>query len=124
MKVVNIEILPIRDGDRGTASIHVEKRRGDAWVREKVFDVTVGAVEAKRKLLIEDDERIVVLGSVAETVVFDKEQNAAVRVPAGQTAPPIAEPSPPSAESPKPVTPSPQPVRSMLPSGSPVTPKR
>lgn len=80
MKVVNIEICGVNDGDRVSATVIQERKRGDNWNRLKSWDVTSGMPEAKRKILLEDDERLVIEGREVEKIVFDKNQNAAVRV--------------------------------------------
>lgn len=80
MLVVNVEVLKIRDSDTGSATIHVEKRRGEAWLREKVYDFTPSTPDARRRLVLEDDQRVVVMGVAGTEVVFDKEQSAAVPV--------------------------------------------
>lgn len=79
MKVVYIEVLPVAEGDVVQAVVLVEKRKGESWNRMKSWDVVSGMPEAKRRIILEDDERVVIEGSATHTLVFDKEQNAAVR---------------------------------------------
>lgn len=82
MMVVEVTIRSIRDTETASAAIIQEQKRGDTFNRVKVTDVTSGTPEATvRKILLADDERLVIEGRADTKVVFDKEQNAAVPVP-------------------------------------------
>lgn len=80
MKAIVVEVHAIRDGERVSASVIVERRRSDHWVREKVTDVMSGMPDSKRRILLEDDQRVVIEGRSNVEYVFDKEQNASVPV--------------------------------------------
>lgn len=77
MKIVNVEVLPLRPQEQVGATIIVEKRRGDTWTRSKAFDVTSGTPEANRRILLDDDERVVIEGAAKTIMQYDPVQNAA-----------------------------------------------
>lgn len=80
MKAIVVEVHAIRDGERVSASVIIERKRDDQWIREKVIDVASGMADSKRRLLLEDDQRVVIEGKSNVEYVFDKEQNASVPV--------------------------------------------
>lgn len=80
MKVVLVEVLAINDNESVSATIILEKKKGDTYNRIEAFDVTSGTLEAKRRLLLADDERVVVEGRAQETHRYDPEQKASVAI--------------------------------------------
>lgn len=82
MKVVEVTLRSSRDDEDVDGTIMLETKRGDTWNREQAFDVTSGTDAAHRTFLLEDDQRVVVEGRPREAIVLDRDQRAAVRVPA------------------------------------------
>ena len=80
MKVVLVEVLAINDNESVGATIILEKKKGDTYNRMEAFDVTSGTPEAKRRLLLADDERVVIEGRAHETHRYDPEQKASVAI--------------------------------------------
>lgn len=81
MKIVTVEVLPVRDGETVSATIIQEQRRSETWNRVKAWDVMSGTPEAKRRIMLEDNERVVVEGRADTTLVYDPEQKAAIPMP-------------------------------------------
>ena len=80
MYMVTISISPVREGERASGSVAVEEKQGDFWKRVEVLSLISNTADQERKLLLSDRQRIVVEGSGAQAVVYDREQNAAVVV--------------------------------------------
>lgn len=86
MKVVEVKVVSIRDGEVVSATIIQEQKRNDYWTRVKAWDVMSGTPEASRRVLLEDDERLVIEGRASTHVVYDQEQKAAVVMPTDPAA--------------------------------------
>lgn len=86
---LKISISPVRDGERVSGTLAIDRRRGDAWVGEKTLTLVSGDPGAERTIMLADDQRITFTGSSSTEIVYDKQQMAAVRVP---KAPPAASP--------------------------------
>jgi len=82
MKVVEVTLRSSRDDEDVDGTFIVEEQRGDVWNRSQAYDVTSGTDSAHRTFLLEDNERIVVMGRPTEVIVLDRDQRAAVRLPA------------------------------------------
>lgn len=78
MKVVLVEILSTNDNEKVDATIIVEQKRGEGVRRINAWDVTSGFPEAKRRILLEDDERVVIEGRGGPVKVYDPKQMALV----------------------------------------------
>lgn len=81
MKIVKVEVLPIRDGETVSATIIQEQKKGEAWNRVKAWDVESGTPDASRRVMLDDNERLVIEGRSSTVTVFDQAQNAAVPMP-------------------------------------------
>jgi hypothetical protein len=86
MKVVNIEILPAKDGEVVTAVITEETQQGGSWKEGSKNTVYSGTPEAKRTILLDDDDRVIIEGKVEAEVVYDAVQGSATRVYRGEKA--------------------------------------
>lgn len=75
MKVLQITVNSIREGEEVVANLMVEQKKGETWNRTKVVTVTSGTPEATRQLVLEDNERLVIEGDTKKKVVYDREQN-------------------------------------------------
>lgn len=78
MKVIRIAINAANDGDKVSGSISIHRRRSGAWVVDEVINYISGDPGAERTFLLADDQRLVVEGESSTTVVYDREQSAAV----------------------------------------------
>jgi hypothetical protein len=86
MKIVNIEVLPAKDGEVVTAIITEETQKSGSWKEGSKSTVQSGTPEAKRTVLLDDDDRVIIEGRVEAMVTLDKEQSAAKRVFVGEKA--------------------------------------
>lgn len=86
MWTAEVTIRSVRDGETATVTIIHEQKRGDAWIRAKAVDVASDTPEATRKIMLADNERLVIEGKSDTRVVFNKDQNAAVPVPTNPAA--------------------------------------
>jgi hypothetical protein len=75
MKVVKLTV----DGTdkEETASLHIESKRGDTWVVDRVIDVTTGQPNASQQVELRDDQRLVIV-PVVRKMTYDREQAAVV----------------------------------------------
>lgn len=80
MRVVKLQIDTVASGPEAFA-IRIEGKRGETFMIERVIDGMTGSPESKQTIELRDDQRLTIEPRVAE-VRFDKEQNAAVVVPA------------------------------------------
>lgn len=78
MYSVKIELGSVRDGEKASASVAIEERRGSGWTRSEVRTILSGEPEAKRSLVLRNDQRVVIEGKSDVEVRFDPVQNAAV----------------------------------------------
>lgn len=81
MKVVEVTLRSSRDDEDVNGTFVLEKKRGDTWTRQEGYDVTSGTEAASRRFLLADDERIVVEGRPTESIIYDADQRAAIRLP-------------------------------------------
>lgn len=81
MLSLKISILPIRDGERASGTLAIDRKRGDAWVGEKTLTLVSGDPGSERTIVLADDQRITFMGSSGTEVVYDKQQMAAVLRP-------------------------------------------
>src|SRR4249919_2967243 len=86
MKVVNVEILPAKDGEVVTAVITEETQKGGSWKEGSKTTVKSGTPEAKRTILLDEDDRIIIEGRVEAEVVYDPTQMSAKMVYRGEKA--------------------------------------
>lgn len=60
-------------------TFEVQRLRGDTWVTDSSVAITSGTADAEKKVLLDDNTRVVIMARGADTeVVFDREQNAAM----------------------------------------------
>lgn len=69
----------------------IEQFVNGAWHTKESVDVVSGTPEAKRRFLLERDERLVVVELLTEIPVWDHEQMATKMVPQIVTVPPVPE---------------------------------
>lgn len=81
MQTIELQVHPIRDGEKATGLVVVERRQGDAWIRVREWDVSSADKSAYRKVVIEDDQRLIVEPRPATEVVYDRETFRAKEVP-------------------------------------------
>lgn len=86
MKVVRIEILSAQDGVTERATLKVERQEQDAWKEDASYGMITGDPTGVRQIMIDDNQRIIIEGSSAYELVFDKEQMATVRRPRDEKA--------------------------------------
>lgn len=77
MKAIEVVIHSVGTGEEVVANLIVEQQKGEIWNRSKVITVVSGSPEASRRLLLEDNERLVIDGTTSKKVVYDREQNMA-----------------------------------------------
>src|SRR5678816_1420242 len=78
MLSLKLVLSAIRDGEKASGSIAIDRKKNDMWVRESSIDLVSGTPSAERTILLENDQRMVLEGSSNVEVIYDKEQNAAV----------------------------------------------
>jgi hypothetical protein len=86
MRVVEITLLTSRDDVSERFTIAVHRKRADTWVAQQSWDVMGGSPEGKRRLMIEDGDRIVIDTLDPVTMVYDKEQMVATPIPIDEKA--------------------------------------
>jgi len=77
MLTVKITVSAIRDGDRASGSIAIDRKKNDTWTRESSSDFVSATPSADRTIVLEDDQRLILEGSSNMEVVYDREQNMA-----------------------------------------------
>lgn len=78
MRVVEVKITAT--GEKPVpVVVQIETKVNDTWKVEKVHDLMTS--DAQKKVLIEDNQRVVVYGPPTVEYVFDREQNASVAKP-------------------------------------------
>lgn len=80
MYVIAIELCSMRDDEQVSGCVCVEERFGNSWKRMEAFPVLSGDPSAARRLVLKDNQRLVVEASSNTKVVYDAKQNAAVLV--------------------------------------------
>jgi nucleoid-associated protein YgaU len=78
MKTIKLAILPAADNEVVSATLSIQRKKGDSWTVDEVITIISGQPGAERTLLLDDSQRIVVEGTSNIETVFDKEQSAAV----------------------------------------------
>lgn len=78
MFTVKVLVTPVRDGDKASGSVHVDRKKGDSWAREKSMNFVSGDPSAERTILVENDQRLIIEGGSNTEVVYDRAQGAAV----------------------------------------------
>ena len=91
MKSIKVGVFAVFDGDVVTASLIVQRKRGDSWVNESAITVLSGQPDSERIMLLEDNQRLVVEGSSNTRTIYDRSQMAAVPV---RSASPMAKHTP------------------------------
>lgn len=77
MITVECIIRAVDEKNPQTVNVMIEEKRGETWSRKESFDVTTGTKEAVRKILLTENERVVVTELAEPQVGFDREQMAA-----------------------------------------------
>lgn len=77
MQVVTIKVDPVRENESGQVNIMVEAKKGDTWNRVKVQTVASGAADSERRIVLQNDERLVIEGNTTKQVVYNRDQNMA-----------------------------------------------
>lgn len=83
MIVVEMFVRSSSSEEKGSSVITIEKKIGEVWEKVKVWPVTLGSKEANKKILLEEGQRVIVEGSAARALVYDKDQMALVVAPRG-----------------------------------------
>jgi hypothetical protein len=79
MRTLEFKLGSTETNEETDFTVSLEARRGDAWSVQDSIPVTSGTPEAERKIMLNDDERIVISARGYSTeIVFDKTQNAAM----------------------------------------------
>lgn len=78
MFTVKVLVTPVRDGDKASGSVHVDRKKGDSWARENSMNFVSGDPSAERTILVENDQRLIIEGSSNTEIVYDRAQGAAV----------------------------------------------
>jgi hypothetical protein len=74
MKLVTIKVGPAKDGDVVAANVILQQRVGSDWKDVERWN----GIRGERKLLLDDNERLIVEGASDQAVVLDVAQGAAV----------------------------------------------
>lgn len=86
MRVVELNVVPSQDGAIERMTISVESKRNLEYVPKESWDVIAGTEEARRNIMIEDTDRIVLEAQANHTVAYDKEQMSATPAPIDKAA--------------------------------------
>lgn len=78
MYVVTITLSAIRPEDRASGTVSKEEKVGNGWKRLELLPLATGARETERRLVLNDNQRVVIEGQGSTEVVFDAKQSAAV----------------------------------------------
>lgn len=81
MKVVKLGITAANEGEVVSGTITIQRKRNDSWSVEDVITVISGQPGADRTMVLDDTQRLVIEGTSNMQTVYDRGQNAAVRVP-------------------------------------------
>jgi len=81
VKSVQVIVSGAHDGEQVSVTLRVERQEGTKWLQVKEMNYTSGHGGAERKLLLEDNERLVVEGVADTETYFDKNQNAYLQRP-------------------------------------------
>lgn len=87
MKVVKIEVHPIRDDEQVSGSIIIQRKRGDSWMQVRAISVISDTPTAMQNVPLQDDERVIVELSTTAKRVYDPVQKAVVAAPAPPSRP-------------------------------------
>lgn len=82
MQVLTIKVDAVSEGQQVVAEFQVQRQKGDSWNVLRVENVTSGTGESERKIVLQDDERLVVSGRVMKVAVMDPNQNVVQMVDA------------------------------------------
>lgn len=86
MKVVKVEILPAKDDEVVTATIIEQTNKDGNWMETANYSAQSGTVEARRTILLDEDDRVIIEGKVEHMTVYDPGQMSAKKVPLGAKA--------------------------------------
>lgn len=86
MKVVKVEVLPAKDNEVVSAVIIEETNKGGTWKETAKNTVQTGTAEARRTMLLDEDDRVIIEGKVEGEVVYDHDQKSAKTVYRGERA--------------------------------------
>jgi hypothetical protein len=86
MKVVKVEVLPAKDNEVVSAVIIEETNKGGTWKETAKNTVQTGTAEARRTILLDEDDRVIIEGKVEGEVIYDHDQKSAKTVYRGERA--------------------------------------
>lgn len=81
MKVVEIDIKPIRETESVVATVVIEAKEGDEWNRKRGWDLSSKTDKMDRRFMLEDNERLVIEGKALLAPVYNQDQRAAQIAP-------------------------------------------
>lgn len=81
MIVAELFVRSSSSEEKGSAVVTIEKKVGEIWEKVKVWPVVLGSKEANKKILLEEGQRIIVEGSAARPLIYDRNQMALVVAP-------------------------------------------
>lgn len=73
MRLLLIQVADSQDGVKAAARLSLERASRNGWVVERSWNVVAGTVEAERRFLLQDDERLVVEAVPTTELVYDRE---------------------------------------------------
>jgi hypothetical protein len=82
MQVLDIKLNAVREGEQVAADVQVQRQKGDNWNVVRVETITSGTSEDTRKLILQDDERVIISGRISKIAVMDPNQNVVKMVDA------------------------------------------
>ena len=93
MRVIELSLQQVDNETAASVRVCIEEHRGHGYSRTSAIDIMSKTPEAQRRILLADNQRLVVEPIVTHEVVYDKDQMAAVpkaidtKVPTAQEAP-------------------------------------
>lgn len=81
MFLVETRIMSLHDGETVEVDVIIEEWIKGVWVQKEKIEEVYGKSSPMRRFILVDGERLRVEGRSRTEIVWDKEQNAAVRRP-------------------------------------------
>lgn len=81
MKAIEVKVDTIRDGVVATARIALQKQKNGRWEDIEAYDVSSDDPDSERRILLEDDEQIVITAKTMTEMMLDRDQMVARAMP-------------------------------------------
>lgn len=86
MRILEIKLVPSRDGAQERFTISIHRKRNDEYISYSSYDVMAGDKDAERRIMIEDTDRLVIEAQADHTLVYDRDQMVATPAPIDDSA--------------------------------------